>query len=452
MMKNSKKVFLFDVDGVIVEPLAYKEGIKQSLSSLCELAGIPNSKDLVLTDDDIALMESVGIHDVWDITNIAFASILAELAKALNQKAFSPVEIARFSDESACSPKAAAPISIKSTLPKAAARSSTDSVCSSKEANASSKESSEFSPDLALEELANYSCAVERPNYANLSHLYAKQGENSHPPDFLGKIIFESLPKNDSTDFFIRLIMAFTDDTRSPYKSFGTRLFQNIILGNEFAATYGMNSVYEGPSLLKSVDRVLMTAKTSAKLEAFNKSAAAYIAIYTARPSHPPSDVNNTIGYSPEAEIAASSAGLEEFPLVGMGSMEWLAAQHGERSEALTKPNYTHSLSAFLAAVMQKSTSEVMELAYSITIKKELDLLDQFVPPGHYSIFVFEDTISGIKPMQELANILKDSKIKLDVVALGIAKTESKQNALKPLCKQIFADVNEALDFALQLD
>lgn len=451
-MKNSKKVFLFDVDGVIVDPLAYKEGIKQSLSSLCELAGIPNSKDLVLKDDEIALMESVGIHDVWDITNIAFASILAGLAKTLHQKVLSPAELARFADESAYTSKAAAYVSDKSASPTAATCSPNDSVCYSNESDASLKGSTEFSPDLALEELAKFSCAVERPNYVDLSNLYARLGENAHPPDFLGKIIFESLPKNDSTDFFVRLIKAFTTYTRSPYKSLGTRLFQNIILGDEFAATYGLNSVYEGPSLLKRVDRVLMTPKTSAKLEALEKSAASYIAIYTARPSHPPSDVSNIIGYSPEAEIAASLAGLEAFPLVGMGSMEWLAAQHGERSEALTKPNFTHSLSAFLAAVLQKSSSEVMELAYSITKKNELERLEQFVPPGHYRIFVFEDTISGIKPMQELASTLKDSKIKLEVVALGIAKTENKQNALKPFCKEIFADVNKALDFALQLD
>ncbi len=401
-MTDFEHIFLFDVDGVIVSPLAYKVGINSSLKFLCKLAGIQNSEELILSDEEIAHMESTGIHDVWDITNIAFAAILKNCAEQLNTVSIESTEI-------------------------------------------------ELTAEQALSKLISLTPCAPRPDYISLAEYYRNHGESSHPPDLLSEILIEGLSGNRNQAFFSALINGFMSDTRSPYNSFGTRIFQNIILGSDFTSTYGLGSSYEGPSLLKTIDEVLMTSSSSEKLKALSLDKRIRVAIYTARPSHPPPDIDNTVGYSPEAEIAAQAAKLDIFPLVGMGSMEWLAAQHDEKSEALTKPNLTHSLSAFLAALLNTGDSRTLNLAYRATRSGDAQELRDLSGSKRFRIYVFEDTISGIKPMVRLPELLKAANMEVDVVAFGIARDENKQNALRPLCRGIFPDVNDALDYAVQL-
>ncbi|MBX9691789.1 MAG: hypothetical protein K2Z81_05350, partial [Cyanobacteria bacterium] len=85
-MKDEVKVLLFDVDGVIVDPLAYREAVNQTLTLLCRQCKFENGAELLLTESEISRMESIGVHDVWDITNIAFAAILTGVAVQLAEQ------------------------------------------------------------------------------------------------------------------------------------------------------------------------------------------------------------------------------------------------------------------------------------------------------------------------------------------------------------------------------
>ncbi len=69
-----------------------------------------------------------------------------------------------------------------------------------------------------------------------------------------------------------------------------------------------------GPLIVSQVSR-----ESVDKLNAFGSEENCMVAIYTARPSHPPADATGSrVGYSPEAELALQTAHIEGFPLVGM--------------------------------------------------------------------------------------------------------------------------------------
>ena len=409
-------IFLFDVDGVLVDPLAYKEGLKKSTEVLCIQAGIQNWKELIPNDADVAFMESRGIHDVWDMTNIVFAQILSAAFKKYNSK-------------------------ISNALSKTPANlTDTQSL---------------------LHTLHALKIEIDRPDYHTFASKITSDNSQRHPPDAALDLLLASCsgravpctasnaPAKSTAPEAI-LLRAFLEFTRNVYKSYGTRIFQNIILGSaDFESNYKLKSTYDGASLLKTIDRVLLSASCLAKLNELQKQDNCKMAVYTARPSQVPGDLPAAEGYSPEAEIAAEAAGLSHLPLVGMGMMEWLASRHNERTEDLTKPNLTHSLSALLAAVLQSNGSSTLELAYSFERAKTSSELSPLANK-HINIFVFEDTSSGIKPMQSLANELCQQSFSITVTALGIANHPDKAKSLEGICHRVFLNINDALEFVLK--
>lgn len=391
----SRPVFLFDVDGVLVDPRAYKVGIVRTLEFLLSQTTDRNISELLPDDAEFAYMESRGIHDVWDMCNIMFALFIDQAHSHLNS-------IANFSG-------------------------------------------SDVLENLNL--IRSFSFGFKRPDYKDFAGRITEHP--GHPPDFALQIL--SKDKQDA-EAWISLLNSFLKGTRSVYDSFGTKLFQNIILGSEiFESTYELESICKAKSLIKSEDTVLLNASMSNKILELNKRHLIRAGIYTARPSLPPPDINSRRGYSPEAEMAAEASGLSSLPLVGMGMMEWLAGKHHERTEDLTKPNTTHSLSALLATLKADSQSEIIEIAYDYDKKKSpasISELRALLKESH-KIFVFEDTSSGIKPMRSLSEHLNDQGYRISIAALGIANHASKRLALEPLCERVFENINQALEYAL---
>ena len=385
-----KKVLLFDVDGVLVEPIAYKEAVKKTLEILCNAIGVENTDSLIPSGSDIAFMESRGIRNLWDMTNIVFGLILQNLFK-------------------------------QHGLP-------------------------ELDPDLPIEEQLNSigarSVKVSCPDYLKFSQLIT-EADSNHPPEQTLKIL------NVATNASMQSVLeAFLQYTRSPNYSFGTSLYQNIILGTvEFEDTYHRPCHILCQSLLRLRDKCYLSSAYLEKLKELRKRDDLRMAVYSNRSSHAPGDIDPIPGFAPEAEIAVHSAGLSDLPLVGMGMMVWLAAMHEEQPEDLAEPNLTHALSTLLAALSGKSNSKALELAYSFarlnTANLELpDLKDQ-----QLEVFVFEDTVSGIKPMLKLADTLRSNGYSISVTPLGIASDDEKIASLQEVCHRVFPNINSALEF-----
>jgi hypothetical protein len=391
-------MLLFDVDGVIVNPLAYRVGVKMSIELLCKRAGITNAGALVPDESDIAFFESCGVHDTWDMTNIFFCAILMQLISF--ETIFAP---------------------------------------------------SGDTAEKAIAELATVPRTVPRPDYKKLAGSLRTEPV-SHPPDTALSIFKSELQKRPNSEQWIKLIENFLGSTRSIYDSVATRLYQNVVLGTkDFSSTYGLASEHDGECLLLSADKVLISKESVAKLVSMQGDGAARVAIYTGRPSHPPESEQNKKGYSPEAELAIQFAEMERFPLVAMGKMQWLAERHGERLEDLTKPNTTQACAAIMACITGRDDDSILESAFDVT-KKDVKPDDSFLNElknRDVRIFVFEDTTSGIAPMLRLADELNSQGYKLSVHALGIASDDSKKASLKKYCDAVFASVNEAIDYAV---
>jgi len=396
-MSEALTVFLFDVDGVLVEPLAYRAGVTATLTKLCSLIGISNAAELLPTVPDIAYMEACGLHDIWDITNIVFSLILRDVHKLPSSSNIT------FSD--------------KSTKERLVAIGRSNPI-------------------------------IKKPDYRG----FAKRLEDSHGNVHLPLVALDLLDAqlNGSDHTWKELYASFLGGTRSPHESYGTKLFQNIILGSDqFAKTYGLKSEYDGNSLLEKEDRVAISRESVNRLLSLNQNDDFRAGVYTARPSLPPVDKDASVGFSPEAEVAVRMSGLDSLPLVAMGMMDWLAQQHGDRAEELVKPNTTQALAALLAAVGRRSDSITLNLAYQIDREQRTD----FTLPGlldrKVQVYLFEDTISGVKPAIKMASTLQSKGYDLSVKALGIATDEHKLSALSEVCFKQFANVNEAISFAL---
>lgn len=392
-------VLLFDVDGVIVEPRAYRIGLKKTLEELCSQIGIEQAESICMDDSEFAYYESLGIHDVWDMCNIAFALVLAAV--------FSEFE------------NSGLELDIDET----------------------------FSVPQIIDLIKREKCRITRPDYKAFAlECFSEQNKGAssrHPPE----LVLERLSKRFAAKaYYGRLLAAFLASSRSVYSSSGTRLFQNLILGSrEFSSCYGIESSCKTESLLMSEDRVLLSQEMLYSLQELLKRDDFKAAVYTARPSLPPEGESERLAYSPEAELAAKAAGLSFLPLVGMGAMDWLAQKHGTKSEYLCKPNTTHSLAALLAALRGKADIDTIELAFKLDRSRHKEELFAELGNSRLEIYVFEDTRSGIVPMQKLAEDLRINGFDINLTAFGIGTDENKVAALKEICNSVFSDINQAL-------
>lgn len=444
MAKSSLRIFLFDVDGVIVNPIAYRLGITKTLEELCHQISLQNTSEILPTEAEISALEARGVHDVWDITNIIFAVILTEIALHTGSTASYSQNLLNPKDDTISQLGA-----LKALSPK-----------------------------------------VTRPNYYELANLVTSEilstpvnceqisEISTHPPDIALKALsarLDTLTRLDATAYgasWKELLSRFLVGTRSAYESYGTRLFQNIILGDDsFQSTYGLkpdrfpdgaaagpgrssvtgNSIGGSSGLLRTADKTLIayeTVRTLNMLAATNSGDSKnVIGVYTARPSLPPKAVAaDSLGYSPEAEIALENAGMQNFPLIGMGMMEWLGKKYNARTEDLTKPNTTQAFAALINTVNGGNDILALEDAFAVDkFNKTIDSTDlKELFNKRVTVCVFEDTISGILPLKKVVEVLNVAGYDVNLVASGIATDSQKRSALAPHCSGVYEDVNQA--------
>jgi hypothetical protein len=377
---NATNVLLFDVDGVLVEPCAYRICIDRTLEVLLPQIGIATPAELLPSHDDVSYFEAQGIHDCWDITNIIYAQIVAAIWDRPNKTA---------------------PLIIP-----------------------------------------NYKPFVDRIRQAN---------SDTHPPSVAATLLTTRVNSTAGSEKLTELVECLRG-SRSVYKSRVTRLFQNILLGSSiFESTYNLPSQYNGGPLLQAEDRVLISTATVAKLKDLHARAPEQwkMAVYTARPSLKPDFAGgSSAGYSPEAEIAQQSAALNELPLIGMGTMEFLAERTGELAQDLVKPNTTQAFAALLSALHGSVKLNLLEQAYELGAR-EGSPRDSVLDPWKHTplnIYVFEDTVSGIIPMDIVAKRLREYGYSINLTCLGIATQKDKRETLLKFCPAVYDDVNGAFD------
>jgi len=164
----------------------------------------------------------------------------------------------------------------------------------------------------------------------------------------------------------------------------------------------------------------------------------------------PPSDANaDKLGYSPEAELALQLVGLGSVPLVGYGGVQWLARQVGGNAEQYGKPQVVQALGALGAALSGQIANSLLS-AFALACNGEL--LSPFAEwvGQPLRIFIFEDSARSIRGVQQMGALLREHSIDAQVFGMGIDPYGAKQSVLRAADAQIFADVNQAIAWAVE--
>jgi hypothetical protein len=304
---------------------------------------------------------------------------------------------------------------------------------------------------------------VQRPDYpawAARSQTYAGRPSERALAALLAKLAVVPLRGGQRARLAdkMRTLLA---DTHNVHGCPTTQVFQEFVLGSRlYSAHYGLPSRFATPSLLEIEDDPALTPAGRACVERLVVKQGARVCVYTARPSGPPSAATQPavlespgpwalpqaggVALAPEAELAVQMVGLEQYPLVSMGRMQWLANRHNETVEALTKPSPVQLLAALGAAVSGEE-GPVLEAAYALHHRGELQppLADLASRP--LQVFVLEDATPGLEAAANGMRLLQAHGFSVELQGIGVTRSAAKAAALAPYCDVLVPDVNAGL-------
>jgi hypothetical protein len=392
-------VLLFDVDGVLVDDRGYRAGILATVNYYSRLMG---QGDRALAPDAIDFFHAHGYTNEWDICPLAIGALIASAVRQHPELelAYAPLEAFLLQFRSID----AGPIDYREWVAVTRDRPGRPS-------------------ERALSALTEA-----------LSGLSLSDSTRAACQSALAELL------TDPYDFAHAQV---------------TRLFQEHVLGSSlFEEVYRIRPRFDLPSLLYDEDRSALSAPARSTLLDLVARAGARMCVYTARPSLPPSDLANwlidssqaPIGFSPEAELALQLIDLSETPLIGMGRMQWLAAQVGAKVEYLTKPAPVQALAAILAAVTGHE-SDSLRAAYRLISEGDSASVPVALWREPADVWVVEDAVLGIHAAMGAADLLRKRGVTTRLHTLGISAGGPKADALAGLCEAVVPGVDQAIDY-----
>lgn len=396
----SQRIFIFDVDGVLLQPNGYRAATAECLRYFFRLMNlVADPPDESVT----ALYESLGITCEWDHVPLGLAAVLNAAAGG-------------------------------SVLP-------VDNLAEAIDWAASQKP--------VLEPIDYAGMVAKLPRY-----LVPGEGLSDSLAAVFGRgetMLFPGLSRELLLDLFAR--------TRDVVSSPTTSVFQAYVLGPEvYAHVYRQPAPVKVPSYLERMDRPLIDGITCGRLLAGHRAGRVFCTAMTARYSLPPLESADAFTYSPEAEMALNLTGLAEIPLLGYGSVHYLAEKVGFIGERLLKPVPVQAL-ACMAAASGLTRWDALCWAYQMVAGREgyLDLpamptCGSEIPPalaGDLDVHVFEDSPIGVRACQGAVEILREHGVNARLQAWGITSHTGKAMALAALGARVVPDVNQAIEIAL---
>lgn len=375
-------LLLFDVDGVLVHPLGYKRALQATIDTVAQQMG---QAPVLVSMDEIAQFEAYGLTNEWDSAALCSGVMVVE---AIRQNA---TVIRDTWDETLTTIREA-----QLTIPRLVFTT-------------------------WAEKVALRNSQSEAPTQHSLSVLLEHAPANAHPLlEFLFRDIY---------------------DIYTPT----THLQQAHTLGKTaFEATYGISPVVHiEDSYLMLYDKPHLTPENRDLLLQWHDQGHG-IAIFTARPTLPPSGIETDIkGYAPEGDFAMRLLDLVgKVPLIGSGRMDWLAHRYGRTVADYIKPSPVQALAAIGAAM---SGSEVDGLEAAATFYEERRLIAPLTDLDDARVVVFEDSAGGIRSVKNAAQWLQNAGINITVVGIGIALEPSKRKSLGKIADRVLDTVNDGI-------
>lgn len=398
----SGRVFLFDLDGVLVQPYGYRAAVRATINDFTQRMGLP---PLAPEDHIVAIFEAQGITCEWDMIPITLAIILEAAFQRLGEG------VRMDSLEQAC-----------------------DLV------RAKNLKEITISYESILRSLGQYMVVGEAP--ADVLFKLCQEGD--------GTCLFPGLSgQGVLRDLFV--------STRRPALSRTTHLFQTYVLGDQmFERAMQIPAALKTGSLLEQNDQPLLQADTRDRLLTQVQNGL-LPAVYTARPSLPLGEVTERYAlFVPEAEMALNLVGLQSVPLIGSGQMGELALHLGEPEDCFTKPSPYHALAA-IAAACSKDRSAAMDWTRQVYLRLQKGIgqvslkVGSSQIPARIQVHIFEDSPSGIRGVIEASHMLKSLGVQVDLKVWGISDHPEKREALENTGAALFEQVNQAVNAALEI-
>jgi len=278
------RVLLLDLDEVLIEQVAYHQSLKGCVERISRWCGYESVR---LTDEDIALFESLGVTSEWDSSAIC-AALLLDRAWSVNPECRLPespdAPNGRFHDLS--------------------------------------------SPDFQ----SFFRTTLER----GVSGIEARR--------LIEQRLLEGKEHAPAQRAALQTMLRDAYDTE---RSLTNRIIQELNLGTvEFEACYGRPAAIPGEGLLRTKDLPLISAGEAAQLVQWDATPGKRAIVFTNRLSRVPAGT----GGAPEAEIGLARLGLSVLPFVSMGHLDWLCAERRLEPQSLLKPSPVHALAALRLA------------------------------------------------------------------------------------------------------
>lgn len=390
-------LFLFDIDGVLVEARGYLRALQDTVAHFARQMGLG---DHAPSEAEVRAFEAAGLSSEWDSAPACVGALL--LARLRREPAF-PLP-ARWPE--------------------------------------------------ALIALAAAPCPLPRPDYARLARRAGAQLAAGLPPARAARAALEADldaipglgPARSAAAALLETLLGRTHDF---YAAPVTRHFQHLAIGSRAVAeVYGVSPDFESSAYLAAFERPLLDPRLRDRLNALLGEGRLRGALYTARPSRPPAGAGESCaGYSPEAELARALVGLDPWPLAGRGGLLWLARRSGEDLERLAKPSPVHALAAIGAAW---SGQEAAALQAALALGRDGRLLPPLAGLGPAAVHLFEDGPGGLESVGRAVAQLRAAGLPLAWQGYGIAPAGSpKAAALAARGAAVYPTVNDAVGAAL---
>ncbi len=384
-----KTILLFDMDGVLVEPRRYRASLKSTIDYFGRIMGWDF---LYPGEETIAFFESKGIISEWDIASI-YMAFVSEMVLETNTWLPIPDDFLTF-----CEVVKNAKISRP-----------------------------EFNAISLIAQLP----VIKKAGFA-YSDMVLYLIESGPARSLFRRLAETSLLEN------------ILQHTRSLHENVITRVFQEVFLGQTtFENTFHLPAINFDQSTQRIVDRPLISREWNEKLKKLCQSGMADMAIITARPSfedYPAGE--GRLEFSPEADIVVDQLGWHQFPVIGLGQLQYAADQLGCGYTELIKPSPVHALAA-IGMIMTRSLLPSIEAAWDVMNDKPTTFYESF-PELH--VHIFEDSPVGIRGTEKAIDLLDFLGIPVQLKKWGIAGDGNKIHELEKQGAAVVPSVNDALN------
>jgi len=258
-------------------------------------------------------------------------------------------------------------------------------------------------------------------------------------------------------------------NARSLGDSLTFRLVQLFNLGGRrFEELYGEAAGLDSPSFLEEYDRPTLTEDERASLLRQLGQSGRTAAIVTNRPSSSPLRLRSRrpgapkrvhrpgvlpggqaggVFNTPEAEIGVHAAGFDGLPRIASGDLGWQAEALGLDVQAFLKPSPVHVLAGLRTAAGDEGLQAVQK---AIRLAQGGGGMDPtWSAFDGARLVLFEDAPKGHMSARRAAEILRLNGVSVDLAPYGISTSPEKIEALAGVGARVFPHVGFALDEAL---